>query len=355
MFSLFIFQNFNLLTYIYRKLIQMKKLKWGILSTSGFSRRKMIPALLHCRHASVYAVASRDISRGREFAAEFNIPVVYGDYMDLLNDKEIDVIYNPLPNHLHKEWTIKAMEHGKHVLCEKPLALSLSDVREMIEVRDRYNVKAGEAFMVKTHPQWLRVKEIVVSGRLGQLQMIHGFFSYFKDDPDNIRNIAEYGGGSLWDIGCYCTMLSRFILNAEPTRVMALIDFDKKFKTDRLVSAILDFKDVQVSFTSATQLVPYQRMQFFGTKKMLEVQIPFNSPPDSPSVLIIDDGDLLSANHEKVIIDPCNQYTIEGNAFSLAILENKDVPSSFEDAYKNIAVLKALFRSAETNSWETVN
>lgn len=330
----------------------MKKIKWGILSTSNFAIQKIIPALKYCKHSELVAITSRDINNAKQIAKQNNISIAYGSYEELLKDTNIDAIYIPLPNHMHTEWSIKVMNAGKHVLCEKPLALNTADIQLMIDARNKNKVKAGEAFMVKTHPQHLKVKDIIQQGELGEIKMIHGFFSYYNTNPENIRNIAEFGGGSLRDIGCYPTTLTRFYLNEEPTKVMGLIEKDHQFGTDKMASVIFDFTSIQASFTCSTQLVPYQRMQVYGTKKMLEVIIPFNAPNDTKCFITINDGDLLSKNIIQHSFDICDQYTIEFDTFSLAIIENKEVPSSFEDAYNNVAVIEAIFRSSKSGKWE---
>jgi len=216
--------------------------------------------------SEIAAIASRDLQKAKEAAKKLGIPKAYGSYEELLADTEIEAVYNPLPNHLHVPWSIKAAEAGKHVLCEKPLSLTVAESRTLLEVRERCGVKIGEAFMVKTHPQWLRTRELIQKGVIGELRAIVGAFSYFNRDPENVRNNAEWGGGGLMDVGCYTITTSRFIFGEEPSRVAGLIERDPDFKTDRLASAILDFPSGQAVFTCSTQMVPYQRMQFLGRK-----------------------------------------------------------------------------------------
>ena len=248
---------------------------------------------------------------------------------------------------------VKAAEAGKHVLCEKPLSLNADEARTLLAVRDRTGVKIGEAFMVRTHPQWLRTREIIAAGEIGTLRSIAGFFSYFNRDPSNIRNVAEWGGGGLMDIGCYPITTSRFVFREEPLRVMGLIERDPEWKVDRLTSAILDFPSGQSIFTCSTQLVPYQRMQFFGTKGRIEVEIPFNAPNDRPSRILIDNGsDLFGGGVRTEEFATCDQYAIQGDVFSKAIREGGEVPVPVEDAIKNMSVIDAIFRSAESGKWE---
>jgi len=332
-----------------------RKIKWGILSTAGIATRRVLPAMLQCQHVELDAIASRNLEKAKAVAKEFSIPKTYSSYDELLNDPEIEAIYNPLPNHLHGEWTIRAASHGKHVLCEKPVAKNVAEVRTIREARDRYKVKIGEAFMIVTHPQWLRTREIVRSGRIGELRSASGFFSYFNVDPTNVRNVEEFAGGALMDIGCYPIKTSRFIFGTEPLRVISCVERDPVFKVDRLTSAILEFPQGQSIFTCSTQLAYYQIMQFFGTEGRVDVEIPFNAPTDKPTRIFIDDGKNLSAGASRVVetFPICNQFTIQADLFSRAILENSEVPNPLEDSLRNMAVIDAIFRSAKTNAWET--
>ena len=305
-------------------------------------------------HSRVVAIASRDLAKAQEAARAFGIPKAYGSYEELLADSEIEAVYNPLPNHLHVPWSIKAAEAGKHVLCEKPIALSVREARELLEVRDRAGVKIQEAFMVRTHPQWVGALEMVKAGRIGKARSTMGFFSYFNRDVQNIRNFPEYGGGGLLDIGCYLINTSRLIFGEEPERVSALMDRDPEMGVDRLTSFILDFPSGQGVFTCGTQVTPYQRVHIFGTAGRIEIEIPFNAPSDHSCRVFVDDGsDLLGGAIETVEFAPSNQYTIQGDLFSKAIRENADAPIPLEDSVKNMAVIEAVFRSAQTGGWET--
>ncbi|MBL8229938.1 MAG: Gfo/Idh/MocA family oxidoreductase [Bryobacterales bacterium] len=331
-----------------------KHIRWGVLGVANIAVKKVIPAMQKSPLTPVLAIASRDLSKARQAAAKLGIAKAYGSYEELLADPEIDAIYNPLPNHLHVPWTAKAAEAGKHVLCEKPLSLTTAEVRGLIAVRERTRVKIGEAFMVHTHPQWLRVKEIASSGRIGQLRAIQGSFSYFNNDPKNVRNVAAWGGGGLMDIGCYPIHTSRFVFGEEPRRVMGLLDLDPQFGTDRVASAILDYPSGQASFVCGTQLAPYQRMQFLGTKGRVEIEIPFNAPPDVPCRIFVDEGgDLFGRSIVTEEVAVCDQYTVQGDAFSEAILNGSEVPVPLENALANMAVIEAIMRSAKTGKWET--
>jgi predicted dehydrogenase len=331
-----------------------KKVKWGILGAASIARRRVVPAMLQCQLAEIAAVCSRSLAKSQEFAKEFAIPKAYGSYEELLNDPEIEVIYNPLPNHLHVDWSIRAASRGKHVLCEKPIARTVAEARRLLAARDEYGVKIGEAFMVSTHPQWLRAREVVRSGRIGKLRSAAGLFSYFNVEPANVRNSVEFAGGALMDIGCYPIRMSRFIFGEEPLRVTGCIARDPNFQTDRLTSAILEFPSGQSIFTVSTQMVYYQRMQFLGTEGRVDIEIPFNAPTDNPCRVFVDDGKNLYGGASQVTesIPICNQFTIQADVFSKAVRGHGEVPNSMEDAICNTAVIEALFRSARTGKWE---
>jgi len=330
-----------------------KKVKWGVLGVAGIAMRKVIPAMQKGEWSEVTAIASRDARKAEEAAGKLGIAKAYGSYEALLDDPEIEAIYNPLPNHLHVPWSIQAAEAGKHVLCEKPISLTVSEVRSLLSARDRCGVKIGEAFMVKTHPQWLRTRELIRRGVIGKLRAIMGVFSYFNRDPQNVRNVAEWGGGGLLDIGCYPITTSRFVFDEEPSRVIGLIEEDPDFKVDRLTSAILDFPSGQSVFTCSTQLLYYQRMQFLGTTGRIEIKIPFNAPNDRPCEILIDEGkDVFGSGIRTESIPTCDQYTVQGDAFSKAIREGGEVPVPLEDAIANMAAMEAIFRSGRSGRWE---
>ena len=306
-------------------------------------------------HSAVVAIASRDAQKARQAAADLGIEQAYGSYEELLADPNVDAIYNPLPNHLHVPWSIKAAEAGKHVLCEKPIALTAAEVAPLIAARDRTGVKIGEAFMVRTHPQWLRARELVRSGVVGELRSVLSVFSYFNRDPKNIRNVPEFGGGAVMDIGCYPITMARFLFEREPRRASALIDLDPDMETDRLSSALLDFSPGQAVFTCATQLAPFQRMQVFGTKGRIELEIPYNIPPDQPSRIFIDDGSQLAGKSARVEeFATADQYALQADAFAQAIRGEAEVAVTLEDAAANMRVIEAVLRAGESGRWEQV-
>jgi len=330
-----------------------RKVKWGILGVGSLVRRRVMPALLQCKHSEVTAIASRSLEKAQAFASETKIPKAYGSYEELLADPEIEAVYNPLPNHLHVPWSIEAARKRKHVLCEKPLSLTVAEARKLLEARDEYNVKIAEAFMVRTHPQWVRTEELVRQGKIGKLRSSVGYFSYYSVDPANARNVLEFGGGGLYDIGCYPIKTTRFVFGEEPVRVIGCVERDPSFKTDRLTSAILEYPSGQAIFTCSTQNLYYQRMQFLGTKGRIDVEIPFNAPTDRPTRIFVDDGtDMFGTGLTTESFPVCNQFTIQSDLFSIAVRENKEVVNPLEDAILNMAVIEAIFRSAETGKWE---
>jgi predicted dehydrogenase len=330
-----------------------QKVNWGVLGVAGIAVRKVIPAMQTGEWSSVTAIASRDLQKAEDAAHKLGISKAYGSYEALLADPEVEAIYNPLPNHLHVPWSVKAAEAGKHVLCEKPLSLTVAEAKTLLAARDRCGVKIGEAFMVKTHPQWLRTRELIRKGVIGDLLAIVGAFSYFNRDAKNVRNVAEWGGGGMMDIGCYPITTSRWIFGEEPLRVAGVLEKDPEYGTDRLSSVVMEFPSGQAVFTCGTQMVPYQRMQFMGTKGRIEIEIPFNAPNDRPTRIFIDDGrDVLGGGIRTETIPVCDQYTLQGDAFSQAIREGSEVPVPLEDAIANMAVIEAVFRAAESGRWE---
>jgi predicted dehydrogenase len=327
--------------------------RWGVLGAAKIAVEKVIPAMQKGEWSEVVGVASRDAATAARVASELGIEKSYGSYEELLSDPSIEAVYNPLPNHLHVPWTLKAAEAGKHVLCEKPIAMNAGEARLLIDARARWGVKIQEAFMVRTHPQWEAARELVRAGRVGELRSVEAFFSYFNRDPSNIRNIPSAGGGALMDIGCYPIQISRFVYGAEPLRVLGLVERDPEMKTDRLTSAILEFEAGRATFTCSTQLAAHQRVELIGTRGRVEIEIPFNAPPDSPTRILLDDGSALGgASAEVLEFAPCDQYTIQGDLFSRAVREGTEQPIPLEDAVGNMAVIDALFRSAESGRWE---
>lgn len=330
-----------------------EKVKWGVLGVANIGMKKVIPAMQRGGDTEVIGIASRDLERARQAAGRLGIRKAYGSYEDLLADPEVEVIYNPLPNHLHVPWSIKAAEAGKHVLCEKPISLTVKEAISLLKARDRTGVKIEEAFMVRTHPQWVKTLELIRSGRIGKLRSVMGYFSYYNRDPKNIRNILEYGGGALMDIGCYLVYTARLIFAEEPTRVSALIETDPEMRTDVMTSGILDFPSGPAVFTCGTQTAPYQRVQILGDRGRIEVEIPFNAPPDRPCRIYVDSGADLSGRSAEVLeFEVCDQYTIQADLFSRSVRQGSELPVPLEGSVKNMAAIEAIFRSAKSGEWE---
>ena len=301
------------------------------------------------KFSAVTAIASRQLNNAKAAAEELNIEKFYGSYQALLEDDAVDAIYNPLPNHLHVPWSIKALEAGKHVLCEKPIGLSSAEGQRLVDAgKSHPDLKLMEAFMYRHHPQWQYARSVVEAGIIGQLRSIESHFSYFNDDAENIRNKADIGGGGLMDIGCYNISLARFICGAEPQRVVGVVENDPNFKTDRLASAILQFPgNVTSTFTCSTQMSPWQRVNIFGTLGRIEIEIPFNAPPGKQCrTWLQTDGQPELVQHPA-----CDQYTLQGDLMSRAILDDTPVPTPIKDAVANMKVIEAVRHSAEVDRW----
>lgn len=326
----------------------MNKVRWGILGTARIGTEKVIPAMQFCRYGEVTAIASRNTERAESVARRLGIPKYFGSYEDLLADGDVDAVYIPLPNHLHVEWTIRAMEAGKHVLCEKPIALDLGEARSLLQQKRLFpDLKVMEAFMYRHHPQWTMARRVVRDGGIGELRTIQSFFSYFNTDPNNIRNIREAGGGGLMDIGCYSVSLSRFLFDREPLRVIGLADRDPVFHTDRMFCGIMDFAAGTSTFTCSTQLQPFQRVVIVGNEGVVEIDTPFNSLPDRGSLVRL----IRKNGVELVSLPPSNQYTEQNDAFSRAILDNIAPPFTLEDAAANMQWIEILMKSADEQRW----
>lgn len=334
----------------------MEPVRWGVIgATANIATRRVIAAMQACEHASIVALASRDESAARSLAERYGVAKAYGSYDELIADSEVEAVYNPLPNHLHLPWSVRAAEAGKHVLCEKPLGLSAAEVERFIEVRDRTGMQIQESFMIRSHPQWLRARELVREGRIGKMRAIQGTFCHRLMDPSNVRNKAEMGGGGIYDIGCYPVTTSRFLFDDEPTRVVALVDRDPGFAIDGLASAVLDFAAGQASFVCSQQLALIERMVVLGTAGRIELRMPFDAPHETPCEIVIDDGSVRhDASAAVETLEVADQYTIQGELYSVAIRTGGALAIPLEDSLANMRVIDALFRSAESGGWETV-
>lgn len=331
------------------------KVRWGVLGAARIAAKKVVPAMQAGEWSEVVAIASRDAHKGAEAAKALGVPKSYGSYEALLADPEIEAIYNPLPNHLHVPWTVRAAEAGKHVLCEKPVAMNAAEAETLLGVRDRTGVHIQEAFMTRVSPQWLRVVDEIRAGRIGEVRAYSGVFSYFNDDLANIRNKVEYGGGALMDIGCYLVNTSRMVFGREPRRVTGMIERDPRSGTDIVTSVALDFAPGQATGICSTQMVPAQRVLVYGSRGRIDVEIPFNAPPDRPCRVFVDDGSTLSGPWKDTIeLATCNQYTVQGDLFSRAVRGLGALPYPLEDSVMNMRVIDAVFKAAESRRWEDV-
>jgi predicted dehydrogenase len=332
----------------------MKKVRWGVLGVARIAVQKVIPAMQRGENCEVVAIASRDVGKARKAAGELGVPKAYGSYEELIADPEIEAIYNPLPNHLHVPWSVRAAEAGKHVLCEKPVAMNAAEALELTAARDRTGVVIGEAFMVRTHPQWKRVVELVRGGRIGELRAGVGAFCYYNRDPKNVRHVLAWGGGALMDIGCYPITTSRLVFGEEPKRAAATVARDPELDNiDYLTSAVLEYPSGHMVFTCCTQAAAAQSVTFFGTQGRIWLDIPFNALGGQVSRIRIDDGrDLTGGGLAVEEFPPCDQYTLQGDLFSRAIREGGPPPVPLEDSLRNMAVIDALFRSGESGRWE---
>jgi predicted dehydrogenase len=329
----------------------MKKVKWGIISTANIGVAKVIPGMLKSDELEVVAISSRNLKTAKEWAAKLGIPKAYGSYEEMLADPEIEAVYNPLPNHLHVPLTLAATKAGKHVLCEKPIAITAKEAQQILKAPKSRLI--AEAFMVRHATQWIDARKRVKAGEIGEVRAIQCLFTYFNRDPKNVRNMAGIGGGGLLDIGCYPITVSRFIFGAEPTRVASTIEFDPKFKVDRLMGGMAEFsKGRHLTFTVSTQLAPYQRVHIVGTKGRIEVEIPFNAPPDKPNRIFIQ-GEQMNVG-EWVSYPISDQYMLEAEAFGRAIRKQEKHIWGREDAIQNMKIIDAFFKAGKSGRWEKV-
>ena len=332
----------------------MKKVVWGVISTAKIGLQRVLPGMLKSELCEIRAIASRSAETANKAARELGIPKAYGSYEALLADPEIEAIYNPLPNHLHVPLTLQAVAAGKHVLCEKPIAMNADEARQLQAAAKK--VLIMEAFMVRFHPQWLRARELIRSGAIGTLRTVQFLFCYSNTDAANIRNKADIGGGALYDIGCYPITAGRFFFDTEPTRGIALIDRDPAFRTDRLTSALVDFGNGRhLDFTVSTQLSPYQRVHLCGSTGRIEIQIPVNAPAGKQTTLWIDDGSLPGAAAARAeTIAESDQYQLQGDAFSRAVRGEIELPYGVDSAVRGMQIIDALFRSETSGHWEKI-
>jgi predicted dehydrogenase len=326
----------------------MKPVRWGILSTALIGTQRVIPGMRKSTLLEVAAIASRSLATAEAAAASLGIAKAHDSYEALLADPEIEAIYNPLPNHLHVPWTLAAVRAGKHVLCEKPMAIHAAEIEVLRPYATQVHIR--EAFMVRFHPQWIETRELVRQGAIGELRFIQVPFSYFNNDPANIRNMAEIGGGALYDIGCYAIVAGRWFFEGDPQRVGATVDRDPVFKTDRCTSGWLAFGGGrQLAFTVSTQAARYQRIELVGTKGRIEIEIPFNAPQDAPCRYLVDDASALDGSGARSVTLPvADQYQLQAEAFSRAVRAVPPDAAGLDDAVTNVRIIEALFESART-------
>ena len=327
----------------------MKPVKWGIISTANIGVEKVIPGMLKSQELEVVAISSRSLKTARKTAMDLGIAKSYGSYEEMLADPEIEAVYNPLPNHLHVPLTLAAARAGKHVLCEKPIAITAKEAALLKKAPK--DIHIAEAFMVRHAAQWIEVKKRIQKGEIGEVRAIQVFFTYFNRDPKNVRNMAGIGGGGMLDIGCYPITVSRYIFGAEPRRVTATIDRDPKFKTDRLGGGLADFGEGRhLSFTYSTQLAPFQRVQIGGTKGRIEIEIPFNAPPDKPNFYFVQGMEMNQGELHKLPVS--DQYQLQAEAFGRVIRKKQKLAWGVDDAIQNMKIIDAFFRSEKSNKWE---
>jgi predicted dehydrogenase len=324
----------------------MDPVRWGVLGAAIIAVEKVIPAMQKGRMSSVVAIASRSLEKAQHAAARHRIARAFASYEELLDDPDVEAIYNPLPNHLHVPWSLRALEAGKHVLCEKPIAMTRAEAVALRDAARRAGLLVGEAFMVRSHPQWHAVKQMLNDGRIGDLQLATGHFSYGRRSATDVRSRVEWGGGVLFDIGCYPITISRWMFGREPLAAVSAIERDAEYGVDRLTSGILRFAGGHATFTVGGQMVPYQRIQLFGERGRIDVEIPFTPSATTHARVVVNDDTLE--------LEPVDQYTLQGDEFSRAIRGEGAVPSTMESAIANMSVIDALFRSAESGRWEDV-
>jgi len=329
----------------------MKKISLGVLGVSNhFIKRVVLPAQ-QLANIDLKAIASRSELKAREYAKAFEIPHSYGDYQSLLDSSDIDAVYIPLPNHMHAEWIKKAADANKHILCEKPLSMSADEAKMVVEYCQTKGVYLMEAFMYKYHPQWQTVQNIIRTNNIGKISYINTSFSYNNPSPKNIRNIKEYGGGGLRDIGCYAISVSRYLIGKEPCQVVSQINAHPEFGTDELSSAILDFGNCKATFTVGTSSSAFQKVDIIGTAGHITVHLPFNTYEDVPAKVTV----VTAIGQREISFPSANQYGLMIQAFADDILDQKQVSLVEDDAILNQKVIDAVQRSAESGRWETID
>ncbi|ASB49013.1 Gfo/Idh/MocA family protein [Alkalitalea saponilacus] len=328
----------------------MDKIKIGVLGVSNHLIKRIVLPLSKTKYSCIYAIASRKIEQAQQAAKDFNIPVVHQNYQELIDDAEVDAVYIPLPNHLHAEWTIKAIKAKKPVLCEKPLSMDANEAIMLHNISEESKIPFMEAFMYRFHPMWKHIKDVIATNQIGDINQIHTSFSYNNPSPGNIRNIEEYGGGALMDIGCYAVSVPRFLLGKEPIRVLSMVKRHPEFKTDMHTSGILEFDESRASYYVSTLSEPFQKVDIIGTAGTITIHLPFNTYVDVPAEVSINS----SLGSRVVKFPPSDAYGLMFDAFAEALLNNQPMPVETMDAINNMKVIDALKKSAKSNNWTQV-
>ncbi len=323
----------------------MKKVHWGVLSTANIAKKQVIPALMRSTHAEVVAIASES-GKANVVAEQFNIRKVYDNYEALLQDPDIDAVYIPLPNHLHKQWTIEAAKHGKHVLCEKPASLTAADTKEMVAACKEHNVLFMEAFMYQFHPQHQRVREIIGSGEIGEVKLMRASFSFYLNELNgNIRTDATMGGGSIYDVGCYGIHAIRNVLMEEPRELHILANLSTEHQVD--LSAVGTMKmasGATAIFDCSFDMTYRAEYEIIGTKGSIKVPRAFRPDNDGGEGLVIvqtEEG----MREESYVGDI---YRLQVEDFSKAIIDQVEPSYSAENTIQNMKVIDACYDSIKT-------
>jgi predicted dehydrogenase len=335
----------------------MSAIRWGVLGVAAIALERTLPAMAKTPSARIHAIASRDPGRAQAAVEPFAGARAYGDYAALLADPDIDAVYIPLPNTLHLEWCRRALEAGKHVLCEKPLCLASDDIRRLIETRDRTGRRIEEAFGYRNHPQWTALRGLLVDGVIGRPTAAHGVIAKQFFDPDDIRNNPSRGGGALYDLGSYVISGFHQIFGRPPLRVVGAIDRDPRFGVDRLTSAILDYGDAQATLTVSSQAggsgwASQQQLFALGSTGWLRADFPYAQA--RPTACQIEIGEASGAGGlptRRLTFEPVDQYALQIDRFSRLLL-GQDVQSwPIEDALMTLAIIEAVFESAREGGW----
>ena len=330
-------------------------LRIGVISTAKIGLTKVIPGIAKSERCRVDAISSRSLPAAEEAAGQLDIPRAYGSYEALLADPDIDAVYNPLPNHLHTEWNLAAIRAGKHVLAEKPFAMNAAEAETVFAEAERHGVRVVEAFMYRTHPTWLEVKRLLDAGEIGALRHVQTFFGYHNVDAGNIRNIVEFGGGALYDVGCYAINSARWLFGTEPEVVGATIDRDHtagSFGTDTVTAGLLRFPNGTATFACATTIEHGQWVHIMGDSGRIELWIPFNIPLDLPTYITVAKGGKppVAPDIRRIDFPVADEYATQADAFAAHVLDGAPPAVTPADSIANMRVLDAIFATEHGSS-----